>query len=158
VDSVGGFSPTPFSHSAAVKTFGVAASRKSISDDRDECCEMCSDTSNSCCYSDGDAVDNNNPNSRRGQSRFNPIIHTSRRKFVQFAAAFGSAAFTSSAYGAEYNSYVSSVSTNKDIIAVQIGRLAPFSSTRQYRTIVLSNGEFLVFQIWSISTLVGIHS
>jgi hypothetical protein len=155
VDSVGGFSPTPFSHSATSITFGVAASRKSISDDRDECCEMCSDT-NSCSSSDEEAVDNNNPTSRRGQSRFNPIIHTSRRKFVQFAAAFGSAAFTSSAFGAEYNSYVSdsssSVSTNKDIIAVQIGRLAPFSSTRQYRTIVLSNGEFLVFQIWSIST------
>ena len=115
----------------------LLASKSSFHDDtNDECCPMCLE-SNSCCSNDGHS---NRSQHLSHNKQFNSIFHISRRKFVQFAAASSAAACSSAAYGENYSPYTSSVSINNDIIAYQTGPLAPFSSTRQYRTIVLSNG------------------
>ena len=109
----------------------------SIHDDtNDENCHICSEYQ-SCGSEDRDTRKSQDLSCRN----LNPIVHTSRRKFVQFVAASSAAAACSfAAYGIDFNHYTSSVSINNDIIAFPTGPLAPFSSTRQYRTIVLSNG------------------
>ena len=65
-------------------------------------------------------------------------LHTSRRKFVQHATT----AFT--AFGTYSSPPAAAVedtsASNKNVIAVPLGPLAPFSSVRTYRNIELSNG------------------
>ena len=65
-------------------------------------------------------------------------IHTSRRKFIQYTTTLGIAGFSSSSSHAETND-ASRFDQSKNIIAVP-GTLPPFSTTRTYRNIVLSNG------------------
>jgi len=66
-------------------------------------------------------------------------IHTSRRKFIQYTTTLGIAGFSSSSSHAETISDASRFDQSKNIIAVP-GQLPPFSTTRKYRNIVLSNG------------------
>jgi hypothetical protein len=124
-------------HPLPIGSSGILLASKTHLDDNagKECCAMCA-RKNRCCSED-DTMH------KRGQTKATPTIHTSRRKFVQFAATSSFAAFSSTACRAEYNQSVPNFSwTNNNIIAVETGPLAPFSSTREYRTIVLSNGEY----------------
>lgn len=69
-------------------------------------------------------------------------VHTSRRKFIQHATtaftAFGAYSFSSSPAAAADT--FATTADNKNVIAVPLGPLAPFSSVRTYRNIELSNG------------------
>ena len=105
----------------------------SSQDDADECCSLCNG-----CQRSQDII----------QYRSSSIIHTSRRKFIQIASLGVAAGTSSAATGAEYDS-----SVDNDIIAVPTGPLAPFSSTRQYRTIVLSNGKTLSSTLCELNEL-----
>lgn len=72
-------------------------------------------------------------------------VHTCRRKFIQFATTVGtSIAGSTASYGSDFNPATgrdnNSAYTSQNKIAVPVGPLAPFSSTRTYRSIVLSNG------------------
>ena len=66
------------------------------------------------------------------------ILHTSRRKFIQYTTTLGITGVSSSSH-AETISDASRFDQSKNIIAVP-GALPPFSTTRTYRHIVLSNG------------------
>jgi len=66
-------------------------------------------------------------------------IHISRRKFIQYTTTLGIAGFSSSSSHAETINDASRFDQSKNIIAVP-GPLPPFSTTRTYRNIVLSNG------------------
>jgi len=66
-------------------------------------------------------------------------IHISRRKFIQYTTTLGIAGFSPSSSHAETISDASRFDQSKNIIAVP-GQLPPFSTTRSYRNIVLSNG------------------
>lgn len=92
-------------------------------DDDDECCSLCIG-----CQRLQDTTQHRSS-----------LIYTSRRKFIQIASLGVAAGTSSPADGAEYDSSVN------NIIAVPTGPLAPFSSTRKYRTIVLSNGKTLSY-------------
>jgi insulysin len=66
-------------------------------------------------------------------------IHTSRRKFIEHATtAFTVGTFLSSPAAAVDT--FATTADNKNVIAVPLGPLAPFSSVRTYRNIELSNG------------------
>lgn len=134
---VGGFSSSQHSYQRIRTNSVVVAHRAHSNHEEDECCPVCADAN---CV-DLDAACNKLLRSR--PTNISPIIHTSRRKFVQLAAASSAFAVSTPARGTDYISKTSaSVSvTNNNIIAVPTGPLAPFSSTRQYRTIVLSNGK-----------------
>eukprot|EP00804_Cyclotella_cryptica_P024169 CCRYP_019498-RA/>CCRYP_019498-RA protein AED:0.03 eAED:0.03 QI:415/1/1/1/0.66/0.5/4/284/1037 len=105
------------------------------------CCGLCANSSSFC--ADQDSVDNIKP-SQNVPIYSASILDTSRRRFVQLASTFGVVAFPSRAHGTDYDSSFpiasSSVSPNNNIIAVPTAPLSPFSSTRTYRNIVLSNG------------------
>ena len=66
-----------------------------------------------------------------------PPIHTSRRNFIQFSSAIGAVLGHSNPAFAEQATFASA--SRKDLVAVS-GPSAPFSTTRSYRNIVLSNG------------------
>lgn len=104
----------------------------SSQDDADECCSLCNG-----CQRSQDIIQHRSS-----------IIHTSRRKFIQIASLGVAAGTSSAATGAEYDS-----SVDNNIIAVPTGPLAPFSSTRQYRTIVLSNGKTLSSTLCELNEL-----
>ena len=76
-------------------------------------------------------------------------VHTSRRKFIQYTATAFTAAGPSllSSHAAAADTYSdaypispSSTIEKKNVIAVPLGPLAPFSTTRTYRNLELSNG------------------
>ena len=67
------------------------------------------------------------------------LVHTSRRKFIQHAtAAFTICGYSSSPATAAVDN--TAATKNKNVIAVPLGPLAPFSSVRTYRNLELSNG------------------
>jgi len=69
-------------------------------------------------------------------------IHTSRRKFIQYTSALtriASGLAASPAMAADNGAEAAVADDKKNIIAVS-GPVAPFSTTRTYRNIVLSNG------------------
>lgn len=126
-----GFSPPPLHRGYVDSTVTLTVLPRKDN----ECCSLCSE-SNHCC---------SEKQSRKSvdlrQGHVSPVVHTSRRKFVQFMGT-GFAAFSSPAMGADFDrtTPTSSILPNNNIIAVPTGPLAPFSSTRTYRNIVLSNG------------------
>jgi insulysin len=74
-------------------------------------------------------------------------IHTSRRKFIRHATtAFTAFGAYSSSPAAAVDTYsetfppIATTTNNKNVIAVPLGPLAPFSSVRTYRNLELSNG------------------
>ena len=107
---------------------------KSGDDDQCECCCNAEDTDNSSCC-------NALVELSRSASCSSIPIHTSRRKFVHYTmATLGFTSFaTSKDVGAETINDANDLLDRRNIIAVP-GPLPPFSTTRTYRNIVLSNG------------------
>lgn len=144
MECVGGFPHPSLARSSSIRCAGIIgmASKGLLNDDADsKCCGICANPNHFC--SEQDAIDNLQPSHHAPPPPIS-ILYTSRRKFVQLAATLGMSAFPALVYGADYESTASStsssVSPNTNIIAVPTTPLAPFSSTRTYRNIVLSNG------------------
>jgi insulysin len=100
---------------------------------------------------DCDACDGHTNSTGRSLRILNSApVHTSRRKFIQYTAtAFTTSAapFLLSSHAAAAGTYSdtfpispSSTIEKKNVIAVPLGPLAPFSTTRTYRNLELSNG------------------